>query len=361
MAKIIKITPECLQEIKRDFEKLLEDAKLADGKISFTKSFSTIKREATVWFTEIAWNKMQALVKEFDKEVAWHGLACRGPDPEKDEYVISDILVYPQEVTGATVNTDQEKYQSWLMGHEDDVFNNIRMQGHSHVNMGVTPSTVDNSLYERILDQLDDTMFYIFLIYNKRGDKTYKIYDLAKNVLFETGDVTVKVMQDTSNPTGVRQDGMTDDEFQAVLKFLRDLRGKQALTQYIADAKSMVKEKQYTYSYGGGSGTAYTPYSGIPGYNSGAYARNETAASKPAAAAGSQPAKAETKAQPAKKETKTESSKATQSAKKDEKQDGGGKKKRKGKRTKVTFMDDYTDDDPYGNLEYGLYGLFSSR
>jgi hypothetical protein len=182
MAKIIKITPECMDEIRKDFEDALSSAKLSDGKINFTKTFGNVKRDATVYFTELAWLKMQTLIREFDKEVAWHGLAYRGDDPEKDEYYIKDILVYPQEVAAATVNTDQEKYQMWLMNHEDDVFNNIRMQGHSHVNMGVTPSSVDTSLYDRILEQLDDRMFYIFLIYNKRGEKTYKIYDLAKNV-----------------------------------------------------------------------------------------------------------------------------------------------------------------------------------
>lgn len=34
-------------------------------------------------------------------------------------------------------------------------------------------------------------MFYIFMIWNKRGEKTVKIYDLRENILFETADVTV--------------------------------------------------------------------------------------------------------------------------------------------------------------------------
>lgn len=195
MAKIIKLTPEYLEEVRADFELALQGMKLADGKINFTKTFGSINRKATVFFTEMAWQKMQALVREFDKEVAWHGVARRGEDPEKDEYIISDILVYPQEVTGATVTTDQVKYQMWLYDDENDaVFNDIRMQGHSHVNMSTTPSGVDTSLYERILDQMDDSTFYIFLIYNKRGEYTYKIYDMAKNVLFETADVTVQIL-----------------------------------------------------------------------------------------------------------------------------------------------------------------------
>ncbi len=198
MSKPIRLTPEALEEIRRDFEEQLASARLVDGKISYTRSFKSTGRKATLYFTEIAWTKMQTLIREFDKEVAWHGIAERGEDPDRDEYTVRDILVYPQEVTGATVTTDQREYQNWLMEQDDGVFGSIRMQGHSHVNMSVHPSAVDTSLYERLLSQLDDTMFYIFLIWNKKSERTVMIYDMAKNVLFETADVTVKILDDGS-------------------------------------------------------------------------------------------------------------------------------------------------------------------
>lgn len=234
MSKIIKMTSQNLDEIRKDFEEALKGLKLSDGRINFTKTFGTIQRKATLYFTELAYLKMLTLVREFDKEVAWHGIAKRCGD-EEDAYIISDILVYPQEVTGATVNTDQEKYQMWLMNNDDEVFNNIRMQGHSHVNMGTTPSSVDTNLYDQILAQLEDDMFYIFLIWNKRNEKTIKIYDLAKNVLFETADVTVKVREDDIG-----------------------------MERFLKDAKEMVQDKKYTpttpsygkpYGYGGYYGT----------------------------------------------------------------------------------------------------------
>lgn len=232
MSKNIKITDESLNEVRKAFEEALSTGKFSDGKITFTKTLGIVNRKATVFFTELAWLKMQTLIREFDKEVAWHGIAKRGEDASKDEYYITDILVYPQEVTGATVSTDQEKYQMWLMNHDDEVFNNIRMQGHSHVNMGVTPSSVDTSLYDRILEQLDDDMFYIFMIWNKRKEKTIKIYDLAKNILFDTSDVTVEVLDDG---TGIE-------------KFLKD-------------AKDAVKDKPTTPTT-----TYQSPYRGSYGY-----------------------------------------------------------------------------------------------
>lgn len=173
---------------------------------------------------------MQILIREFNDEVAWHGIATRCE--EKDTYLISDILVYPQEVTGTTVTTDQEKYQMWLMGQEDDIFNNIRMQGHSHVNMATSPSSVDLNLYESILDQLSGDMFYIFMIWNKSGSKTVKIYDLRENILFETSDVTVSI------------------------KDVGDMSG------FLKEAKELVQRKTYTPTYGGNG----YPYSGYSGY-----------------------------------------------------------------------------------------------
>lgn len=245
MSKMIKLTPECLAEIRKDFESSLQGAKVADGKISYTKTFGYINRKAKVFFTETAWQKMQTLIREFSTEVAWHGVAYRGDDESKDEYYITDILVYPQEVTGGTVNTDQEKYEMWLMMHEDDVFNNIRMQGHSHVNMGTSPSSVDTAHQEKILAQLEDDMFYIFMIWNKRGEKTIKIYDLAKNILFDGTDVTVEVQDDGTG-----------------------------MSAFLAEAKKMVADKKpavqtTTNGYRGGYGGYYGGYSGNYGNTGG--------------------------------------------------------------------------------------------
>lgn len=199
MSNIISITNEIRETIRREFEEVLDNLKLSDGKISYTKTFTSTSSKATLFFSEVAWVKMQSLVREFSSEIAWHGLATRGDDESKNEYYIHDIIVYPQQVSGATVTTDQEEYTNWLYSFDDEQFNNIRMQGHSHVNMGTTPSSVDTALYDSILEQLEGDMFYIFLIWNKRQEKTIKIYDLKKNIMFDTSDVTVIVKNGTLN------------------------------------------------------------------------------------------------------------------------------------------------------------------
>lgn len=195
MSKRIKMTQELREECFESFKQALDLAKMSDGKINFTKTFDCKDdRKAVLYFTEKAWFKMTLLVQDFSSEVAWHGVAYRGDNPDEDSYYITDILVYPQEVTGSTVDTDQARYESWLLSQEDDVFNNIRMQGHSHVNMGTYPSSVDLTHQGKILEQMEDDMFYIFLIWNKRNERNIKIYDMAKNVLFENSDVSVAMI-----------------------------------------------------------------------------------------------------------------------------------------------------------------------
>jgi len=146
---------------------------------------------AAVLLTPEAYRKTVALVSEFADEVAWHGRVTRSSE---NEFTIEDIFVYPQEVTGATVTTDQSAYTEWLYSLDDDTFSAIRMQGHSHVNMNVSPSGVDEQHRKKILEQLEGDMFYIFMIWNKSLAVHTLIYDMAHNILYENKDIDVKLL-----------------------------------------------------------------------------------------------------------------------------------------------------------------------
>lgn len=191
MAKNLRLTDEQKKKLLKEFTKALDEP-FDEGEFKFESKPEPVKAKAKLIFSMEAFSKIWYLVGTCDKEVGWHGTAHRGD--EKYEYVVDDIFVYPQVVTGATVTTDQEKYQNWLMSLDDETFNNLRYQGHSHVNMGVSPSSVDKSLYSRLLDQLEDDMFYIFEIINKKGDETFIIYDYKENIIFETDDIDVYIM-----------------------------------------------------------------------------------------------------------------------------------------------------------------------
>lgn len=216
MSKIIRMTPAMIEESKRRFEDKLKNMNCVDGKITFTDTFTPTGQKAVVWFTPDAYTKMIALIQDSDKEVAWHGIAHRMED-QVGHYVISDILVYPQEVTGSTVNTDQAEYENWLTKQDDDVFNNLRMQGHSHVRMDTFASAIDLEHQAKIVQQLEGDMFYIFMIWNKYFKFTAKIYDLKINTLFEPGDISVQMVG-----------------------------ASQGLAEFLKEARDMVKPKVYS-------------------------------------------------------------------------------------------------------------------
>lgn len=228
MSKYMRMTDDYRTELKSKYiaefsgvvSKYLEGNEPPDGKLSFIRNLPGTNRKAIVYFTSIAWSKMIAVINEFDKEVAWHGLVRKlEPEDDKQAYLVYDIGVYPQEVTGATVTTDQKEYESWMDLFSDDDFKAVRAQGHSHVNMGVSPSTVDIGHRERIVWQLSDDMFYIFMIWNKRFQHHITIYDLGDNVTYEDGDVEVKLYD---------SDG--------------------GLDEFISNAKTLVKTKTYSTS-----------------------------------------------------------------------------------------------------------------
>lgn len=196
MSKPIYLSPEYIDSMVEEFRKSIADAKMSDGKITFKKSFNyegEADTKAYLIFTPMAYIKMLALLRHFDSEVAWHGTVRR---EDTDTFIITDVVVYPQTVTGSTVNTDQEEYQKWMMTLDDDSFNAMRMQGHSHVNMATTPSGVDDNHQQQILAQLKDDDYYVFMIFNKRLDHTIKIYDYANNVMYEDKDIVVSVAND---------------------------------------------------------------------------------------------------------------------------------------------------------------------
>jgi hypothetical protein len=74
-------------------------------------------------------------------------------------------------------------------------------------------------------------MFYIFMVWNKKMDSHTKVYDLQKNVLYEDGDVEVKLLD-----TGI------------------------GLSAFIESAKDMVTKKTYA------SATTYGNYGGYNNY-----------------------------------------------------------------------------------------------
>lgn len=208
MSRKMKIDIGFIEAAKAAFaaalEKTSKDAKF-DGKVKFDFDFAKVEEKAILYFTETAWMKMQYLIAVFGSECAWHGVVERHGE-DKSEFIVKDILVYPQQVTGATVTTDQKEYEDWMNDLDDETFNALKFHGHSHVNMGVTPSSVDNEHQRGIVSQLNDSQFYIFGIFNKSGSRWLKIFDMKRNIVFEKDDIEVKILMDGSKCYDLMED-----------------------------------------------------------------------------------------------------------------------------------------------------------
>ena len=179
----------------KEFADKLASARLSDGKITFTYSFDEKveeKNKVKLCFTAKAWLKIQSLVGGFSTEVGWHGTCEKVPGG----YLVTDIIVYPQTVTGATVNTDENEYSEWKKNLSDEQDAKLRFHGHSHVSMAVNPSAVDTDHRNQVLATIPKDGFYVFVIANKSGDMSVKIYDMADNRIYDKEDVEIGVLLD---------------------------------------------------------------------------------------------------------------------------------------------------------------------
>lgn len=147
---------------------------------------NNVTQRAEVHFSSQAYYKMFALVEACSKEIAWDGVVYRDKEFPHIFYV-TDIIVYPQMVSGATVDTDDIPYMEWLNGLDDETFNHRRFNGHSHVNMGTTPSGTDTTYREQSILNIKD--FFIFGIFNKKQEFNFQIYDVENNIIYDNQDV----------------------------------------------------------------------------------------------------------------------------------------------------------------------------
>lgn len=198
----IKLTQLSLAKAKEAILSQLDGLRLQNTKINlqydFIDAFKEQLKEANykrpiIYMTAGTYLKMQEYVKQCDVEIAWHGTVKRGTDDKKHLFYIKDVFLYPQKIASATVQVDDTKYTQWTEKLDIDTFNNMRFQGHSHVNMGTFYSSTDEENKRAFLNDLLDDDFYIFLVTNKRGEHNFEIYDLAQNIIFEKNDIDFRV------------------------------------------------------------------------------------------------------------------------------------------------------------------------
>lgn len=157
-----------------------------------TKADFTVDKDLKkphITFSDRALGIIKELVAQCEKEIAWNGLVRF--DEETNTYHVYDILIFPQIVTGASVDVDETKYANWIGSLTDDQINHMRFHGHSHVNMSTGPSGIDTG-YQHEMLSMQITDYYIFMIFNKRNEMYACIYDKAHNIFYEREDIIIE-------------------------------------------------------------------------------------------------------------------------------------------------------------------------
>lgn len=194
MAKLLKLQREDISAILEEIKEKLEKSSFISPKIEVVQQGKKDSRVGTLIITPNAWAKMMLLVAKYTTEIAWRGLI------EKQEdglYVVKDIVIYPQTVSGTTIITDYEKFDEWLESFTAEERKKMRFHGHSHVNMGVTPSQTDRDMRDGVISQIanktGENIFYAFVIVNKSYAVSAEIFDISSNALFSTEDKSLEV------------------------------------------------------------------------------------------------------------------------------------------------------------------------
>ena len=178
-----------LQKFNKEWESFKEN--MNDTKFSFSVDLSeTAKEKVTVLYSPAAYLRMKALVKHFDTEVSWYGLADKINDKL---YYVYGVKVCKQYVDGAKVDTEDEDTLAFFDSLTDDEADHLRFQAHSHVKMGTGASSVDLQNQTDVIKNIGKTGFYIFQIWNKQGDINTYLYDLDNNVFYDKKDINLEI------------------------------------------------------------------------------------------------------------------------------------------------------------------------
>lgn len=135
-----------------------------------------------ILITPLAMAKMEAYVSQCDKEISWLGFVEKTGDTT---YTIEDVCLVEQDVTAATANLCEKALSAFgtklVQEGRIDLFNKVRMWGHSHVNMGVFASGTDADTFA---DFYENCEYFIRLICNKKGEVSIDVMDCDANLQY---------------------------------------------------------------------------------------------------------------------------------------------------------------------------------
>ncbi len=134
-----------------------------------------------------ALTKMHLYVDECADEIGWLGTAYK--DEKKNIIYISDVFLFDQEVHSTTTEISPEGLNEFgekllLQPNGMDIWNNLKVWGHSHVNMSTSSSSQDDKQMETFVEGGHD--WFIRIIANKSGELNLDLYSYDLGVIYNS-------------------------------------------------------------------------------------------------------------------------------------------------------------------------------
>lgn len=188
-----------------------------------------------------------AIVDACSEEVGWLYLVKKNGD----DYFIYDLIMCEQEVHATTCELKESALNDvgmeLLNSNNAEDFNNVRGWGHSHVNMGVSPSTQDDETFEKYMKDCED--YFIRIIVNKKGDVNCELAD------YENGYLFTNIIPEVDYPHQLEELYKKLDEIQSEIDELTDEYDRSDEGKALVD--KYVRKKIYTYNGNGSIKSTY--------------------------------------------------------------------------------------------------------
>ena len=141
--------------------------------------------EPKIFINVNAMNKMKEYIRQSSLEIGWLG-TCEKLD--NSSYYIGDVFLFKQEVHATTTEITTEGLSEFAMDLMStpnglDIWNNMKVWGHSHVNMSTSPSSQDDKQIDVFAENAED--FFIRIIANKSNNFRIDLYDYTSGVMYE--------------------------------------------------------------------------------------------------------------------------------------------------------------------------------
>lgn len=195
----------------------------------------------TITISPDALIKMQLFVENCTDEVGWLGTAYK--NEKENNIYINDVFLFDQEVHSTTTEITPEGLSSFaeeILQEENgmEIWNNLKVWGHSHVNMSVSPSGQDDNQMSTFADGGHD--WFIRIIANKKGDMRVDLYNYTLGVIYNE----LPWFENISD-----EELEIEKQIAILRKYLEEIKGKRIkiYEDYIKEEiKEKVKKKVYT-------------------------------------------------------------------------------------------------------------------